>query len=253
VSRIGFFVLALAVAAVELGCSTGDSAKPEPIAACTQLDVPDGGPLKVTGRVVEKAHDGGTPQPIPNAMVSVEYGGLYVPYCNRALASPYYVFGTYTDAQGNFTIDVKHGALLGFHSFATGYYYSRAPLDTTAGTDVTIETERLPDAQAKPIVANAGFVQSTVLLGDRVTFTAEVRAASPNDPLSDEILLVEPTRSWSVELNPPSVGKPDSFPDGLWKRSFLSPLKGGTYTYYFSATTAGCVTSDVQTFTLTVQ
>src|SRR5262249_21317033 len=117
----------------------------------------------------------------------------------------------------------------------------------------TIETERLPGTQAKPTVTNAGFVESTVDLGDRVTFTAQVQAGGPNDPLSDEILLVEPTPSWSVELNPPSAGKPDNFPDGLWRRSFISPLKTGTYTYYFSATTAGCVTSDVQSYTLTVQ
>jgi hypothetical protein len=253
VSAIRSTVVALALASVELGCSTGDSAKPEPLPACKQLDLPDGGALKVTGNVVEKAPDGGADQPIPNAMVSVEYGGLYVPYCNRALASPYYVFGTFTDAQGAFSIDVKQGALLGFHSFATGYYYSRASLDTTAGTYVKIQTEKLPATQGKPTVTNAGFVQSTVLLGDRVTFSAEVHAASPSDPLSDEIILVEPTRSWSVELNPPSLGKPDNYPDGVWRRSFLSPLKTGTYTYYFSATTAGCVTSDVQTFTLTVQ
>src|SRR5262249_45080667 len=151
-------------------------------------DIPDGGPLKVTGRVVEKARDGGTAQPIPNAMVSVEYGGLYVPYCNRALASPDYVFGTFTRAHGDFPMAGKPGGLLGFHSFAPGSSCPAAPLDTTAGTDVTIETEKLPDTQAKPTVKNAGFVQATVLLGDRVTFTAEVHAATTNVPLSDEIL-----------------------------------------------------------------
>jgi hypothetical protein len=266
-ARIGLSFVALAMASVEVcavACSEGSPAQPSVVlapgtsgsaggdagAACTQIPMPDGGTVKVTGQVVVGTGDAAAP--IPNAMVSVEYGGLYLSYCDLSRASPYYVFGAYTDANGKFTIDAKQGAL-GFHGFATGYFYSRAQLDTSQGTDVTIKMEPLPADQPRPAVGAVGFDVETVAPGAKVTFSADVRAARPADPLSDEIVLVEATRSWSVELDPPSVGKKDDFPDGTWKRSFAAPNAPGTYTYYFSATTGTCVTSDVQTFTLTVR
>jgi hypothetical protein len=187
-------------------------------------------------------------------MVAAEYGGVYLSYCDLAHASPYYVFGAYSALDGGFTVDVKQG-MLGFHAFATGFYYAHATLDTAQGTDVTIKMEPLPPGAAKPTVTNAGFGLDggTVAPDAQVTFSAEVRAGAPTDPLSDELLLVEPLRSWALELDPPAVGKKDDFPDGTWKRTFNAPATPGTYTYYFSATTGGCVTSDVQSFSLKVQ
>ena len=216
---------------------------------CTQIPLPDGGPVHVTGVVVQP--DGVTP--VPNAMLAVEYGGLYLPWCDLSHASPYYVFGTIADATGKFAIDVR-SAMLGFHSFASGYYYSRASLDTTTGaTTVTLQMGQLPTGQATPTVTNMGFSAATVAAGAMVTFSATLTTWSPNDPLSDENLLVEPTTSFGIELNPPSVGKKDNFPNGVWSATFAAPATKGTYTYYFSSTTAGCITSNVMTSTLKVQ
>ena len=110
-----------------------------------------------------------------------------------------------------------------------------------------------PVGQGKPSTTNVGFDKTTVAPGDRVTFSANIATWAPSDPLSDENVLVEPTRSWGLELDPPSVGKKDDFPDGLWTRSFTAPSAPGTYTYWFSSTTANCVTSDLMRVTLTVQ
>jgi hypothetical protein len=56
-----------------------------------------------------------------------------------------------------------------------------------------------------------------------------------------------------VELDPPSLGKKDDFPDGVWSSTFAAPTDTGHYVYWLSATTAGCVTGDLVTLTLDVQ
>ena len=47
----------------------------------------------------------------------------------------------------------------------------------------------------------------------------------------------------------PNVG----YPDGLYTTTFAAPANPGTYTYYISTTTLGCVVSDLVSLTLTVQ
>ena len=234
------------------GGEAGDAPDAALDAPCTQIPMPDGAPITVTGTVVELASDGGVAKTIADAMVAAEYGGLYVPWCDLAHASPYYIYGAYTDAKGDFSIDVREG-FLGFHSFATGYLYTRAALHTGDGGTVTLQMEQIKAGQQKPLVSGAAFDKTTVAPGGALTFSATVKAAVSTDPLSDELILVEPSRSWATELDPPSVGLKDDFPDGLWTKTFLAPTTKGTYTYYFSATTSLCVTSDVQPFTITVQ
>jgi hypothetical protein len=218
--------------------------------ACVDT-LPDGGPVQVTGMVVSLLDDGGM-VPVPNAMLATEYGGLYLPWCNMAQASPWYRFGAVTDDAGAFTMTAAAGKL-GFHAFATGQYYSRAPLNTSSGTTVTVTISPLPAGQAKPTITGAAFQQSTVAAGSQVTLSATVKAASSSDPLSDETVLVEPTHSWGVELDPPSLGTKDDFPDGVWSLTFAAPSQPGAYTYWLSATSAGCVTSDLIQLPLTVQ
>lgn len=218
---------------------------------CTQAPIPDGGPAQVTGTVVSVLDDGGL-VPVPNAMVAVEYGGLYLPWCDLSKASPYYVFGAVTDDGGAFSLTAGAG-MLGFHGFATGQYYSRAPLDTSKGTSVQVVLSPLSPQQVKPTISGAAFDASQVAPGAQVTITATVKAGAATDPLSDETILVEPTQSWAAELDPPSTGKKDDFPDGTWSRAFAAPSQPGHYVYWLSATTAGCVTSDVVTIPLDVQ
>jgi hypothetical protein len=246
------------------GCTAGGPAGPPALgvaafsdgatdAPCVDHPPPDAGRVHVTGLVVESSGpDGGTPGVIPNAMVAVEYGGLYLPWCDLSKASPYYVYGAVTDDGGRFDIDVVPGSL-GFHSFADGYLYTRAPLDTNTGNTVSLAMERLPNDQAQPKLTGPAFDKSTVAPGEIVTFTSTVATWSTTDPLSDENLLVEGTHSWSAELDPPGRGKKDDFPDGLWKLSFAAPKEPGTYTYWFSATTSTCITSSLFHTTLTVR
>jgi hypothetical protein len=206
----------------------------------------------VSGTVVEALSDGGTGKPLAGAIVSVEHGGLYLQWCDMAHASPYYLFGALTDTNGHFEMDARQG-FLGFHSFATGYYYSRGSLDAGDPGPIVLRMEPMGPTVARPAVTGAAFDSATVGAGKPVTFSATVTSAINTDPLSDELVLVEPTNSWSRELDPPSAGKKDDFPNGLWKLRFNAPDKPGDYMYYFSATTSQCVSTDVQKFPLKVQ
>ncbi len=232
--------------ALLLACSSSKAAAP----CSDRPELPDAGPVHITGTVT--AHVNGTPSPLPNAVVAVEYGGLYVPYCDLSHASPFYIYGAVTDESGSFTIDVAPGTL-GFHGFANGQYYARASLDTTSSTAVAISMVNLPSSQSQPTITGAAFDKATVAPGGDVTVRATVRAATPSDPLSDETILVEPTHSWATELDPPSVGAPDRFPDGTWSHTFAAPMQPGDYTYWLAATTGKCVTSELATLALVVQ
>jgi len=230
---------------------TGDASRGDDSGGAACVDsLPEGGPVQVMGTVVSAADDGGL-TPVPNAMVAVEYGGLYLPWCNLAQASPYYRFGAVTDDAGAFTMTAGAGQL-GFHAFAAGQYYSRAPLDTSKGSTVQVILAPEPSSPI-PTITGAAFDQGTVASGAMVTLSATVTAGSPTDPLSDETIVVEPTHSWGRELNPPGLGKKDDFPDGVWSLTFPAPAESGTYTYWLSATSAGCATSNLVTLTLVVQ
>src|SRR5258708_37969067 len=170
----------------------------------------------------------GAQAPVANAMVAVEYGGLYLPYCDLSHASPFCAFGALTDQNGSFAIAVHPGSL-GFPAFANGQFYSRAPLDTSKGTTVAIQMAPLGPQQPKPTIANAALDKTTVAPGGSVTVSATVRAGTSSDPLSDEVILVEPTHSWAAELDPPAGGKQDDFPDGTWARTFAAPVQADSY------------------------
>jgi hypothetical protein len=227
-----------------LACSSSSAG------ACGQ-PIPEGGTAQVSGTVVTLLPDGGT-APLAQAVVAVEYGGLYIPWCDLSKASPYYLFGAVTDDAGAFTLTARSG-VLGFHGFATRQFYSRAGLDTSRGTSVTLTLTPQSSGQVRPTITGAAFDKSAVSAGAMVTLSATVKAGSSSDPLSDETIVVEPTHSWALELNPPSLGKKDDFPDGTWSRTFAAPTQSGTYTYWLSATSAGCVTSDLVQLTLAVQ
>ncbi|MET0593962.1 MAG: hypothetical protein ABW133_14770, partial [Polyangiaceae bacterium] len=131
VAFVGFGVAAASL--VALGACDSDEPSARPLGggdagdagpeACTQFEMPDGGPVRVTGVVLQALRDDAGPQsPVPGAMIAVEYAPSYTQWCDLSKASPYYVFGTVADEAGRFTLDAKEGAL-GLHSVAPGPLY----------------------------------------------------------------------------------------------------------------------------------
>jgi hypothetical protein len=68
--------------------------------------------------------DSDTGQPIPNAVITMEVGGVYLPYCDPGKANPFYELGGITGPDGTFTIPVPQSASsFGIHVFADNHLY----------------------------------------------------------------------------------------------------------------------------------
>jgi hypothetical protein len=200
--------------------------------------------------------DGITNAPLAGAVVTLEIGGVYLFFSDSSRPSPYYQFGGITAADGTFSISVPQEPI-GVHTFADGYLYGgRSAVDDPSLPGTIVKSKPIAPAQApyKPVVSGFTATPSTVSAGASFSLSANVqRGSGATDPLSDEILLVQPDTAWCGELAPPSPGGHDDYPDGIYTRTITAPAKSGTYTYWLVTTSAGCVTSDKQSLQVTVQ
>ena len=223
------------------------------LAACgSSVDYPPphGGPANVTvsGHVV----DGKTKAPLPHVPIAIEIGGHYVTNPDPSKANPSYQRGAVTDDAGAYSVVLPSGSL-GFHSFLNKYRYGTEGLTAAANVtfDITMEQR---DTELPPTLTNARFEPAQVAAGATFALKVTATAATPTDPLSEEIVVVEATTSMSAALDPPSAGvQGKGFPDGEWSRTFTAPTYAGTYTYYLSATTEGCIVSDLVLLQLQVK
>ena len=207
--------------------------------------------MRVRGSVREV--DGTTP--IPFAVLAIEKDGLYVDNADPSRANPSYVYGGRANANGDFDLMLPKGAL-GIHTFLDNYQYGRAPLDGDGGVDhILMPITMAPRGiLAKPSVTGVRAEPSTVDAGDTFFVRALVVAASCSDPISEEVLLIEPTTSFSAELDPPCKGKQgQGYPDGEYARLVRAPKVAGDYTYYLTATSEQCITGDVAKIVVTVK
>ena len=201
------------------------------------------------GRVV----DADTKQPISGAYVAIEVGGHYRDYDDRTKGSPWWQIGARTDADGRFSATVPGGDI-GVHTFFNGYFYGTQKIEISKDADETITTAKLPATVMKPTLANAKLEPTSVAPGGAVKVSVTATRGKPQDPLSDEIILVEPSQSYAVMLDPPGPSQKGVMsPDGAYTKTIKAPSKPGTYTYGLSATTEACVTGDVVTLVLEVK
>ena len=210
----------------------------------------DGGPVTLDGVVV----DSRTKSPVPFAVVAIEKGGLYLPISDYSKPNPAYAFGAVAGADGRFSVVVPDG-VSGVHGFANDYLYRGTKFDSAVyGGLFTVEIETRPATIAKPTISGASLAPASASPGATITVHADLRAAVSTDPLSDEVILVEPTSHACVALAPPTppVDR-DHYPDGAYTGTFVAPSARGTYQYALTATTAGCANADTVTMTLVVQ
>lgn len=210
----------------------------------------DGGPVTLEGVVV----DSKTKSPVPFAVVAIEKGGLYLPISDYSKPNPAYAFGAIAGADGRFSIVVPDG-VSGVHGFANDYLYRGTKFDSTVSNGLfTVEVEARPAAIAKPTISGASLAPASASPGATITVHADLHAAVATDPLSDEVILVEPTSHACIALAPPTTPVDrDHYPDGAYTGTFVAPNTPGTYKYALTATTAGCSNADTVTMTLVVQ
>jgi hypothetical protein len=217
----------LLIAAAAGGCGGGD-------------DAAASGDRRLRASVVD-AESGAA---ILGALVSIERGGIYLENSNTARGNPHYVIGGRADDQGAFDVPVPD-AVLGLHVFANDYLYAPRLIDRGGNLAISIAQEPRDALLGKPTVTDLRADPASVAPGGQVRLSALVKAASADDPLSDETLAVEPTRHWTAALDPPSAGVQGvGYPDGSYTLDLKAPEAPGRYTFFVVTTSEGCVTSD---------
>ncbi len=205
------------------------------------------GTMRLRGTVTEAM----TGTPLANALVAVERGGLYLKTCDPSKGTAWYQYGARGGADGVFDLTIPK-VDSGVHVFVDGHYYGSQLVRAADQATASFALEPETSVVQKPTLANASLQPASVATGQMFTITVDVQ--SPQGPLSDEILAIEPTTTTSAALDPPTAGTPGSgYPNGTYRRMLSAPATSGSYTYYIAATTEGCVTGDTTSLVLTVQ
>jgi hypothetical protein len=168
---------------------------------------------------------------------------------------PFYQYGTRTDDAGEFSLEVPEGEL-GVHVYASGFYCGvpeAGAIDPSSGTTkvVTVLRPLLKEdggmTPAQPTITGFTITPQVAAPGATLTMAAEVEAVDPSlDPLSEEVLAIEPTSSWAGIFAPPVPGTPGvAYPNGVYGRLAVAPAALGEYVYYLVAATEACVVSQV--------
>ncbi len=187
--------------------------------------------------------DARTGEPLAGSIVMVELCKLYSENPDPSKAHPNYRYSAMTGGDGTFSVQVPRGPV-GLHTFQVGYRYGFVDIKADAPrTDIQVRAEPLLPADKIPSLKNFVVSPASVVPGAKVRFSLEVTAGTAKDPLSDEVVLAEPSRSFGRAMTPPSRGlRGKAFPDGLWTLDVEAPTIPGKYTYMASATSEGCVT-----------
>jgi hypothetical protein len=207
---------------------------------------------------------------LPFALVAIEVGGLG--QTNPAALgpdgaaiptlqiNPFYEYGTLTDDAGAFSLDVPE-ELVGVHVYKSDFFCGvpEAGAIFPAEAGVLVQPEPLSIAEggselAKPTVTGFTATPSIVAPGETITMSARVESADPTtDPLSQQVLAVEPVSNWAGVFAPPEPGTQDAgYPNGIYARLVPAPLAPGEYTFYLVAATRSCVVSEFATQTVLV-
>jgi hypothetical protein len=215
--------------------------------------------VSLVGRVVGVGGDAG----VENAIVVVEVGGLDRPIPDASApdgaplptltSDPYIELSALTPVdEGGFAFQVPEGAV-GLHVLAPSFLESLVA--TTASSadahpaPTVVALTPLPKVDgappARPIATELTPSAPYVLPGSPITFLVQVAAASPSDPLSRDVFLVEPATQMAVALAPPTPGIPGgAYPDGVYSLIVTAPNAVGSYTYTVVAASLGRVTSE---------
>lgn len=207
---------------------------------------------------------------LPFALVAIEVGGLD-PTNPGAVGpdgaliptlqiDPFYRYGAVTDDAGGFALDVPNESV-GVHVYKSGFFCAvpDAGAVVPGAGRVFVRPEPLPTAEAEagsgqPTITGFTATPTIVAPGETITMSARVEATSPTtDPLSQQVLAVEPLSGWAGVFAPPVPGTPSQgYPNGIYSRFVVAPLAPGEYTFYLVAATVSCVVSEVAMQTVLV-
>jgi hypothetical protein len=189
--------------------------------------------------------------PAAGSLVFVELCDLYSENPDPSKGHPNYRYVALADGSGNFLADVPKGTV-GLHTLLEGYLYGSQYVADSTAPNLHVQSEPLL-GRAQPQVSQFTVTPAEAQPGTTLTFSMNVKAA-PNDPISDEVLLAEPSSGRARAFAPPRRGSPGKgFPDGTWTVTLAAPSAPGTYTYYAQAVSEQCAVSTRLTAQVTVR
>ena len=195
-------------------------------------------------------------KPIAGSLVFVELCGLYTANPNKALAHPNYRYGAIAGADGSFEVSVPRGPV-GLHTFKPGFRYGSLEVADSTAPDVLVRTAALLPNDPVPKVAGFESTAPSVAPRAEIPFRAQVTASSPKDPISEEVLVLDPRTGVARAFNPPFRRTNDAFlagfPSGTWTAAMPAPAAPGEYEYIFGFTSEHCIVGDIMTTRVTVR
>ena len=224
--------------------------------------------VELSGRVVAASSDAG----LSGAIVVLEVGGLGRASASERSAdgsllatqvnSPYIERGGFTNDTGSFALQAPPGQT-GLHVFAVGYAETLQSVTTLGAADAREPVARVaasllaPGADGAslpvPTVSRLTATPSLVETYAAIAFAVDVAAGIPSDPLSGDVVLVEPTTEWAAALEPPVPAVPgQAYPNGDYSLLVYAPATPGAYTYTVVAASRAGVTSAPASVVVTV-
>ena len=190
-----------------------------------------------------------------NALVAFELGGLnrIPPPAKGEDGTPldlYYAYGTSVEDGGHFSVKVPDENV-GVHVYASGFFCGvsdGAVLPTKGSVTITprpLTRDEAGALPAEPTIVDFTSTPQVVMPGATLTLAATVTAADPeHDPLSAQVVAIEPTSGWAGVFAPPKPGTwGKGYPNGVYGRLVVAPTTPGEYVYYLVAATEACVVS----------
>jgi hypothetical protein len=206
-----------------------------------RVEGPDGGPLLALVAI----EVGGLDREPPGAVGPD--GGVQA----TLMIDPYYMYGTATDGEGAFSVEVPDEKV-GVHVYAAGYYCGVPDAGVRIPGKAAVLVRPLPLAVTdggktpeRPTITGFTVSPAIVLPGGTLTMAAVVKSGEPGDPLSEQVLAIEPTTGWAGAFSPPVPGTwGKGYPNGIYSRLVIAPTIPGEYVYHLLAATEACVVSD---------
>ena len=200
------------------------------------LDAEAGPPpalVQVAGTVTTPSDAG-----VSGAFVVVEVGGL--DRANPAsdgggptfAIDPFIRFGAVTDSMGHFSVSGVSAGMVGLHVLDPSYAETALLASTATLEGVTLNGLAVDGGGGPPPTMTGLSAPAFVSPSSEIQFAVNEAAGSADDPLSEDVFLIEPSAQWAGALIPPTPAVAGgAYPDGAYNRLALSPSQPGVYTY----------------------
>jgi len=189
--------------------------------------------------------------PSAGSTVLIEQCGLYTHNPDPSKRHPNYRYATLSGPDGRFEVMVPKGKI-GLHTFRSGTTYGRTEIEDAPERVALVANdgpffEGAARKQPPPVLKSFRVDRAEIGPGGSLTFTVEVTHAG-SDPMSEELIVFEPTTKVARAFGPPVRGRNDNFkkafPDGTWTATTNAPTAPGTYTFYAHGTSENCVNAE---------